>query len=353
METQKIYKALAQHLDAFPQGYPPTASGVELKILSMLFSPEEARLGTLLPAHFVSLREIKQHSNWTASELTAILKSMANKGLINLTHKEGEIQVLLLPFIVGFYENQRERMDKTFAQLVDDYFTETGFGLIAIQPSFHRVVPVKETIDTTIEILPENDIAMILAQQKAWAVIDCICRKQQTMLDQACGHPIRTCLIMSDNPHAFDSREGVDALTFDQALAVLSRAADAGLVHTVANHREGHAYVCNCCTCGCGILRGIAEAHLTNVVARSAYLAAVLDEDCVGCGTCETACQFNAVTLSETAAVDPVACVGCGVCARACPEGAVELILRPAEDVLDIPNAFHDWMRERSASRDQ
>jgi ferredoxin len=252
---------------------------------------------------------------------------------------------------VGFYENQRERMNQEFAQLVEDYFSETGFSLLAIQPSFHRVIPVREAIATKIEILPENDIAEILSQHQAWAVIDCVCRKQQAVLNQACGHPIRTCLIMSDIPQVFDGQEDMDALTFDQALDVLHQAADAGLVHTVANHREGLSYVCNCCTCGCGILRGIAEAHLANVVARSAYQATVAEGACVACGTCETVCQFNAIKVGDRARVDPIVCVGCGICVRACPEGALDLVLRPEEDVLEIPNAFHDWFEARGKSR--
>ena len=352
METHTIYQDLARHLDSFPQGYPSTTSGVELQILAALFSPEEARLGTFLSVDFISLSRLVKLTGYAKAELIVHLKSMANKGLINLTQNEGELQVLLLPFIVGFYENQRERLDKEFAQLVETYFNESGFQLVSITPSFHRVIPVREAVDMKIEILPENDIAKILSSKNAWAVIDCICRKQQTLLDRACGHPIRNCLIMSDSAHAFDAREDMDALTFDEALDVLRQAADAGLVHTVANHREGLAYICNCCTCSCGILRGIAEARLSNVVARSAYRAVVAEEDCVGCGECETVCQFSAIQVLDAAEINPDVCVGCGVCVRDCPEGAITLTLRPAEDILAIPNAFHDWLEVRRESRD-
>ena len=43
-----IYQKLAQHLDDLPAGYPATASGVELRILRRLFSPEEAQLAVHL-----------------------------------------------------------------------------------------------------------------------------------------------------------------------------------------------------------------------------------------------------------------------------------------------------------------
>lgn len=49
---QEIYRRLARHLDNLPGGFPPTESGVELRILKRLFTPEEAKLAiylTLLP----------------------------------------------------------------------------------------------------------------------------------------------------------------------------------------------------------------------------------------------------------------------------------------------------------------
>ena len=47
-----IYEKLAQHLDNLPAGYPRTESGVEIRILRRLFTPEDAELAlhlTLIP----------------------------------------------------------------------------------------------------------------------------------------------------------------------------------------------------------------------------------------------------------------------------------------------------------------
>ncbi len=52
LKFQKIYKKLARHLDNLPGGFPPTDSGVELRILKRLFTEEEAELAirlTLIP----------------------------------------------------------------------------------------------------------------------------------------------------------------------------------------------------------------------------------------------------------------------------------------------------------------
>ena len=50
--SNDVYRRLAKHLDNLPGGFPPTESGVELRILRRLFTPEEAELAmrlTLIP----------------------------------------------------------------------------------------------------------------------------------------------------------------------------------------------------------------------------------------------------------------------------------------------------------------
>jgi hypothetical protein len=45
-----VYEALREHLDSLPAGFPATESGVEIRILKRLFSPEEAELARHLRA---------------------------------------------------------------------------------------------------------------------------------------------------------------------------------------------------------------------------------------------------------------------------------------------------------------
>ena len=50
--------------------------------------------------------------------------------------------------------------------------------------------------------------------------------------------------------------------------------------------------------------------------------AAIIAEDCSGCGLCAELCRFSAI--SEDFVVDPIECEGCGVCHAFCPEQAVD-----------------------------
>ena len=69
---------------------------------------------------------------------------------------------------------------------------------------------------------------------------------------------------------------------------------DIGLVHIVSNVMRVVGYVCNCCGCCCGILRGINVYGIENSVAQANYFA-VIDPECLGCGTCVLRCQVHAI----------------------------------------------------------
>jgi ferredoxin len=40
-----VYRALREHLDSLPAGFPATSSGVEIRILKRLFNPAERCIG--------------------------------------------------------------------------------------------------------------------------------------------------------------------------------------------------------------------------------------------------------------------------------------------------------------------
>jgi len=157
--------------------------------------------------------------------------------------------------------------------------------------------------------------------------------------------------MLNQTPGAFDNSSHIRALTLEEALDTLQVAADAGLVHSVSNNQHGESYICNCCTCSCGILRGISELGIANAVARSAFVNTVNEDLCLACGDCLEYCQFNALSIDLTAQVDQLHCVGCGVCVQACPEDALILVRRPEADVLPVPTSKSEWMQQRATAR--
>jgi ferredoxin len=346
------YKRLAKHLDALPNGFPATHDGRELRILEKLFSPEEADLAAQLSTAPETAEEIAARTGLDAAAIRDPLKSMARRGLIEAGVKDKALAFESLPFVVGFYEMQLHRMDAEFARLVENYF-RGGFGkVLSVQPQFHRVIPAHEAEHESLEVQPFESAAEIVDSMQSWGVQDCICRKQKALIGEECKHPIDVCLAMAPHPHAFDGAAHFRALSRDQAMATLRRAAEAGLVHTVTNTIEGLSYICNCCTCSCGILRGMAELGIANVVASSPFVNQVQDVLCTGCEACIGACQFNALAMDGAlAVVDRDRCVGCGVCVLTCAAEALVLRRRPEEEVKPVPQTRADWSLQRSAAR--
>lgn len=352
--NQTPYQQLAARLNSLPSGFPATADGAELRLLKKLYTPEEAALAAQLRQTKETPAQIAERMGAEPDALGKQLKSLAKRGLIAVGKFDGGLRYGLMPFIVGIYENQGPVIDAELARLFEDYYRQAFIHMNAIEPQFHRVIPINQSIPIGIEIHPHESAAEIVNQAQAWGVVDCICRKQKALVGDPCGHPVEnTCMVFSQTPGAFDHASLVHVLTREEALATLRHAAKLGLVHSLGNYREGVSYICNCCTCSCGILRGISEQGFANAVARSPFASQVDEDRCSSCETCLDACQFSALVLNDQGvmSVNRVRCVGCGLCVINCPEEAISLARRPADEIKPVPVTHQDWGAARAASR--
>ncbi|MFX0008873.1 MAG: hypothetical protein ACFE9R_01050, partial [Candidatus Hermodarchaeota archaeon] len=86
--TEIIYRQLQQHLDTLPTGFPATESGIEIKLLKRLFTPEEAKIAINLTFGVEFLEPLEtiykrlKPLGYTKSELEGHLDIMNKKGLI-------------------------------------------------------------------------------------------------------------------------------------------------------------------------------------------------------------------------------------------------------------------------------
>ncbi|MEA3439641.1 MAG: 4Fe-4S binding protein [Chloroflexota bacterium] len=355
--TGNPYQELAQRLDQLPNGFPATEDGAELRLLEKLYTPDEAALAAQLKLKLETPAEIAERLQGSeldtdARSIKQTLKGMARKGLISAGKTERGMCFSLMPFVVGVYEMQIGRIDEELARLFEDYYVQAFGETLRIEPKFHRVVPIGETIQIDMEVRPFESATEIVNQAEAWGVLDCICRKQKALIGDPCEHPVEVCMAFSPVPGTFDHSDVVRALTHQEALDTLQLAARAGLVHTVSNSQEGNYYICNCCTCSCGLLRGMAEMGIANVVAHSAFVNYIDEDICTACETCVDYCQFEALELSGGfMQVNTIRCVGCGVCVPACPEDALKLVRRPPEQMPFIPQNEEIWREERAMAR--
>ncbi len=331
-----------------PNGFPRTPSNIEIRILQKIFTPEEAWLAGMLRGKMEPTAAIAARAELDEEEVTERLNLMGRKGFVWRHKAEDGLRFRLAPFVVGIYEAQIETMDHELAHLVEDYLLGGGAaGIMAPLPALQRVVPAMETVKTEL-IMPYEDVREMLLQAKSYRVRECICRKQKEHTGRECDHPLRNCL-------TFSSREGKphpDALTQEQALALLDQTEEIGLVHSVSNFIKGVNYVCNCCGCCCGILRGITEWGFENSMAASNYYAVIDAEECQNCGICIDRCHVSAISeVNGTTVVDRKLCIGCGLCVSGCPDEPALLERKPEAEIVHPPDTFAIWEEMRLRSR--
>lgn len=345
------YLRLAAALDALPNGFPRTPGGKEIRILQKIFSMEEAFLASHLTGQMELPAEIAARAGLSTEEVVAGLKALAKRGMVwlDMDRQVRSWRFRLAPFIVGMYEASVEVMDHELAHLVEDYMAEGGAeGIMRPEPALHRVVPGRHALPAE-WVLPYEDVVTLLDNARSFSIRECVCRVQQDELGiRECGFPTHNCLTFS----GFGRPPGPDSITKADALALLDECERAGLVHTVSNVVKDVYYVCNCCGCCCGILRGVNERGIRNSVAKASYLAEVDAELCTGCGVCVERCQVHAISeVGGVAKVDQERCIGCGLCVSSCAAEAAFLRKRPDWEAIHPPETFAEWEHERLHQR--
>jgi electron transport complex protein RnfB len=350
--TEDVYRRLARQLDALPHGFPATESGAELRLLAKIFAREEAALAAEMRPDQEPAEVIADRAGVDPKTAYRTLKTMVRKGQITVGREDRQLVFGLMPFAVGFYEEQLPRMDKELATLFEQYYLESAGAFTRYAPAVHRVIPVQEAIPAGIEVYPYEQASELLESAQAWGVRDCICRVQQKLVGKGCDRPLESCLVFAPVAGVFDNSDTTRAITKEEAFQVLRDAEDAGLVHSPGNFRDGHNYICNCCTCCCGVLRSVAEFSLPTAIAISGFVAVVDSDACAGCGDCLVRCQFGALSLFEDVCmVDSGCCVGCGLCITVCPTDALRLERRADGRVPSPPDNLQDWKMQRARAR--
>lgn len=352
----RIYERLAAKLDEYPQGFPRTESGVELRILEKIFAPEDAALALRLPPIPETAAAVAHRLGWPAEELRRRLNAMMERGQILAFRVRGETAYALAPFVVGIYEFQLPRMDAELARLVEEYSPHLVRTVGGLPPALARVVPVNVRIDAKASILPYEDVRGMLAESRSFRLMECICRTERAKLGKPCSHPLETCMAFSAQENAF---EGILAqgygrpVTREEALAVLDMAEREGLVHCTFNVRRESMFVCNCCTCCCGFLRGVKEFGAPHLLVRSNWVSRIDVDRCRACGACaDGRCPMDAIIERDVRyAVNETRCIGCGVCTLGCPGEAITLRLRPRAEQSTPPKTIIAWAFARAVQR--
>jgi len=130
---KQSYKSLADRLNLFPQGAPPTE--LLFRILQVLFTDEEAALVALLPVRPFTVAAAARNWKQTESQALKILEDLASRGmLLDIELEEGRFFVLPPP-MAGFFEFSMMRLGNGYDQKL---LAELFYQFLNMEEDFMR-----------------------------------------------------------------------------------------------------------------------------------------------------------------------------------------------------------------------
>ena len=339
--NDEVYIRLQKHLDNQPVGFPATQSGVELKILKHIFTPEEAEITAYLSYKLEPFKMIFDkvgHLVESPEELEKLLDRILKKGGIETKVKNGIKHYCCAPLVVGMYEFQLERLTPEFIKDFNEYTSDKKFGIEFLSSELPqmRTIPVSKSIHPQHNVSTFDEVTALLQQaEEPFVINECICRKKNSIEDKPCNVTERkeTCLAIGSMAQmAMQCGMGRE-ITRDEAMSIIEENQKQGLVLQPSNTEKAE-FICSCCGCCCGMLDVHKNIPKPLDYWASNFQAAVDTNTCEGCGTCEQWCQVGAESVAENkpqAFVDLDRCLGCGVCVSNCPTESISLFKKTTE----------------------
>lgn len=209
------------------------------------------------------------------------------------------------------------------------FYSEEEVQRIAEELEKAVTIPVNIEIELEHRIYDFLEVKEILEGARRIVVQDCGCKTEY----RNCDAPRDVCISLDEiadellEKTKYNPRE----IDVDEAVGVLQRSHEAGLVHMAYTMRgeEKPGLVCSCCPCCCHTLGSLARGGIHTLILTSKYIAAYNRDKCIECAECVERCVFQARRVERGKLVyDQSKCFGCGLCVSICPMEAISLVPR-------------------------
>jgi Pyruvate/2-oxoacid:ferredoxin oxidoreductase delta subunit len=323
METQ--YEELAQRIGLGQSERIP-------KLFAMLANSAEAELLLALPGNAPSLADSLDRP---VEEVERQLQTLFVKGLIFPSFKTDPPSYRLCRDIIQFHDATilwpdapQDFLDLWQAWTEIEWPDLAKMASEALPRPGMRIIPVGVTVQADGQVLGFEDVKGIIENAENLAVTKCTCR----LTAHKCDRTLEACLQVNNAASYAISRGTGRKLTKDEALEIVRKAEEEGLIHATFNQRNVNHVICNCCGCCCQFLPILIKNGIS-VVAPSRFQAEVNPELCNGCEACLDRCYFEAIVMGPkdgsddelVAQVNPETCLGCGLCKVTCPTEAISM----------------------------
>ena len=231
---------------------------------------------------------------------------------------------------LGMFEFQVDGLTAELMEMLHSYYDE------AFMDEFFRAsIPQLRTSPHLKAIVPEHRIdtydnmrEFIRSTKQIIHVANCVCKQGEAILGNPCKvtDDIEICIQFFEGGYLDRGRSRL--ISKEEALAILYKAEDRGLVIQPANSLQPLC-ICLCCGCCCGVLTSAKKFDKPAELFATNYIIQIDEEKCTGCGLCVKRCPMDALTREgKKIIINQDRCIGCGVCAVKCSTKAAQLYSR-------------------------
>ena len=332
MTQQNVYEQLADMYGTVGAVKTPAL----MKILRLQFTPLEARLATQIGFKGGKLDELPEKTGTEKGRLKRMLNTMADKGTMWIDPGKEDPTYRLIPLAAGGISETglwcnikfpfSVELGKALHEFMDDWARESLSKIgVPVFPVWAAIAALPD------DALPSENLAEFIKDKEHWSISPCPCRLSHWLSEPGnhCQHILETCLHFGDMSRWTTEHGMARALTYEEAVELLQKSNEDGLIHTLAGE-----CVCNCCN-DCCIMARVVKLGAPAYV-PTPFWAQVDEETCDACKICAELCPMGAIEVDEFAYVNQDVCLGCGVCVTACKPKSLQLVRRPKAEPAKV-----------------